>query len=148
MTWTEETYRIHGLIPEQRPTISAELIEFSLSCYSPEGRETIREAFTRYVEAGLPYDLRLPFVASNGSRLWVRTMAETVRDKTGRIVAVQGNIIEVTDQVNQEDHLRIFKTSSPRPATPSPVAIPITVMSRSTVPTTAMPAAPLTAVSV
>jgi PAS domain S-box-containing protein len=109
MTWTEETYRIHGLVPDQRPTISAELIEFSLSCYSPEGREIIKEAFTRCVEAGLPYDLRIPFVASNGSRLWVRTMAEAVRDKTGRIVAVQGNIIDVTDQVNQEDHLRIFK---------------------------------------
>ena len=48
MTWTAETFRIHGLAPKDRPILSAELIDRSMDCYLPEDRTTIAEAFRRW----------------------------------------------------------------------------------------------------
>ncbi|WP_319586423.1 PAS domain S-box protein [uncultured Desulfobulbus sp.] len=105
MTWTDETYRIHGLAPEDQPTLSAELIERSLACYLPEDRPLIAEAFRRCAESGEPYDLRFPFLAADGRRLWIRTMGEPMRKKS-RIVLVRGTIIDITREQQMKNLLQ------------------------------------------
>ena len=97
MVWTDETYHIHGFAPDDQPTLSAELIRRSLTCYLPADRPKIAEAFRRCVEAGESYDLRFPFRSANGRKMWVRTMAEPVR-KGESIVLVRGNIMDITDE--------------------------------------------------
>lgn len=108
MTWTAETYRIHGLPPEDKPSLSAELIERSLDCYLPEDQTIIAKAFQRCAESGEGYDLRFRFVTVDKRHLWIRTMAEPVW-KDGRIALVRGNIMDITEQVNHEERLRLFQ---------------------------------------
>ena len=105
MTWTDETYRIHGLAPGDQPTLSAELIDRSLACYLPEDRPLITEAFRRCAESGEPYDLRFPFLAADGRRLWIRTIAEPVREE-GRIALVRGTIIDITREQQMKNLLQ------------------------------------------
>lgn len=115
MTWTEETYRIHGLTPENRPAHSAELVNLSLSCYRSEDRPTILAAFRGCIEDGTPYDLSVPFQRTDGRQLWIRTMAEPVYED-GRIVLVRGNIMDITREKRLERllaaRLRLSETSS------------------------------------
>jgi PAS domain S-box-containing protein len=107
MVWTDETYSIHGYSPQDKVAVSAELIQRSLACYLPQDRPIIAEAFRRCAETGVPYDLRFPFVAVDGRQLWVRTMANPVW-KDGRVILVRGNIMDITQQVEQEHHLRKY----------------------------------------
>lgn len=106
MTWTEECFRIHGLTPDNQPTLSAELINHSLSCYRKEDRPTVLAAFRRCAEEGEPYDLQLPFRSFDGRNLWIRTMAEAVFED-GRIALVRGNILDITKENRLERLLAV-----------------------------------------
>lgn len=97
MTWTDETYRIHGYSPDQYPQGSADLMQHSLKCYDPEDRPVIEEAFHQCAVEGRPYDLTVPFTKADGRRLWIRTIGIPIRDQ-GKIIKVIGNIVDITDQ--------------------------------------------------
>ncbi len=101
MTWTEETYRIHGLIPDARQTPVAELISTSLACFRPEDRPEILAAFRRCLEGGTPYDVQYPFNAIDGRALWIRIIAKPVFEE-GRLVLIRGSIIDITREKRLE----------------------------------------------
>ena len=105
MTWTAETYRLHGLTADCTAPGSPELIEKSLACYRPENRDTIVQAFRRCAEHGESYDLEVPFNSPNGSVKWVRTTAEALRHGE-RVVKVVGNIMDITERKQSENALR------------------------------------------
>jgi two-component system cell cycle sensor histidine kinase/response regulator CckA len=105
MTWTDETYRIHDLVPDSSVQKSAELIDQSVDCYAPGARVAILEAFHNCVEQGTPYDMEVPFTSVQGRAMWVRTMAEAVR-RGGRIVKVVGTLMDVTERRRMEKDLR------------------------------------------
>ncbi len=102
MSWTRETYRIHDLDPGEFTAGSREHIEISLSCYPPDCRSLVWEAFQRCAETGEPYDLEFPFTTVRGRSLWVRTTAEAVREGD-RIVKVVGNIMDITERKQAEE---------------------------------------------
>jgi PAS domain S-box-containing protein len=108
MTWTDETYRIHGLTPDEQPTDGVQRIEQGLAYYPPEDRAVVAAAFQRCVASGEPYDLRARFITVDGRQRWVRTMAEPVW-ADGRVAQVRGNIMDITQQVEQEQRLHIFR---------------------------------------
>jgi len=102
MSWTEETFRIHEQEPVQPCRQVDQLVSVSLSCYRPEDRPIVREAFERCARTGEAYDLELPFTSTRGTPKWVRTTAEAVwRD--GRIVKVVGNLADVTERRKAEE---------------------------------------------
>jgi hypothetical protein len=47
----------------------------SLSCYTPEDRIKISEAFRLCSQEGTPYDMEVPFTSTKGRAMWVRTLA-------------------------------------------------------------------------
>jgi PAS domain S-box-containing protein len=104
MTWTEETYRIHGFAREDIEPGSPEHIARSLACFGPADRTVIMNAFRRCAEEGLPYDMELPFTTAQGRRIWIRTTARPESDGTG-IVRVIGNIMDITDRKRAEEEL-------------------------------------------
>ncbi len=117
MSWTDETYRIHGLQPGEVETGSPEHIACSLACYAPDDRPVIEEAFRRCAEDGQPYDLEFPLTRVDGHRRWIRTMARPdIED--GRVVKVIGNILDITERKvatdalheSDEKHRRLFET--------------------------------------
>jgi len=105
VTWTEETYRIHGLSPGKFPEMSPAYIDSSLCCYDPEDRPIILAAFNRCVEQGEAYDLEFPFTAVNGRRLYIRTIGKPIWDGN-RIVMVRGNIADITKRRIKEELLK------------------------------------------
>ncbi|GAB6113276.1 PAS domain S-box protein [Desulfomicrobium salsuginis] len=95
MYWTEETFNIHDVPPEEREQGTPDLIRRSIECYRPEDRGAIAAAFEACVETGRPYDLEFPLTTFAGRRLWTRTTARPVW-KDGRVSKVVGNIMDIT----------------------------------------------------
>ncbi len=102
MTWTDETYRIHELIPGDIPSGSDKHIARSLECYDESDRPAVLAAFRRCVEKGEPYDLEFPFTTLKGRRLWVRTLANAVT-KDGKVERVIGLIMDITARKKAEE---------------------------------------------
>lgn len=106
MSWTDEVYRIHGLNPGDIPPGSPEHLERSLACYDPEDRPVIEAAFRRCVERGVPYSHEFPLTRADGRRIWISTMGLPITDD-GKIVAVYGHIMDITERKAAEEALRI-----------------------------------------
>lgn len=96
MDWTEETYHIHDMDPNEIRPGSPEHITRSLACYPTEYRGTIQKAFQKCIEEAAPYDIEAPFTTAAGRSLYVRTTAHAVKEGD-RIVKVIGNIMDITD---------------------------------------------------
>jgi len=98
--WTDEVYRIHDL------AVGAEedLFEVSLSCYRPEDRAVIEDAYRGAVEEGTPYDLELRFMSTKGKQMWVRMTATPVLEG-GKVVRVVGNIMDISERKQAENAL-------------------------------------------
>jgi PAS domain S-box-containing protein len=106
MSWTEETYRIHGFGLNELPAGSPEHIQRSLACYDPDDRPIIEATFLRCVEKGDSYNLEFPFTNVQGERGWVRTMARPEMDGK-RVVKVIGNFMDITEKRKAEEALRV-----------------------------------------
>ena len=91
MTWSDMNYVIHGLPIGQLPAVD-EAIEF----YAPEAREVIQNALTACIETGAPYDLELPFIRADGSRIWVRAVGQADR-ADGETLRVTGSFQDITE---------------------------------------------------
>jgi signal transduction histidine kinase len=96
LTWTEETYRIHGLAADAyKPTVES-AIEF----YTPETRPLIRHAVEAAALVGSRFDLELQILrqdaTNQGERRWVRAIGrrEEVAGQAGRLVGVIQDITE------------------------------------------------------
>ena len=96
LTWSAETYRIHGLAPDETPSVES-AIEF----YAPEARPVIRAAVERAMLDGTPWDLELPFVRRDGAPLWVRTSG-TAEFIDGRAVRLLGAFQDITQRIAQQ----------------------------------------------
>lgn len=112
ITWTAETYRIHGLEPEISAQEAAILIEKSISCYKPEDRATVLDHFTNCMKNGVPYDLEFKFTNFAGREMWVRTIAEA-ESSNGKIVRVTGNIADITEIKEARDVLTQISYQDP-----------------------------------
>ncbi len=129
MSWTEETYRLHGFEPNELPAGSPEHIQRSLACYDPEDRLMIEAAFLRCVQEGDPYNFDIPFTTTQGGRGWVRTMARPVMEGK-RIVKVIGNIMDITEKRKAEEALRVSEKMYRTLLSASPQGIVILDMKR------------------
>ncbi len=93
LTWTAETYRIHGLDPENHENCST---ENSLRCYDPADRPSIWKAFQKCIKDKTPYDMQFPITTYQNRRIWIRTMGSPVLEN-GSVTKVIGNIKDISD---------------------------------------------------
>jgi len=98
MFWTDETYRIHDCDLELMPKGSRELIELGAQCYEHFDRMVVMSAFNRCVSEGEPYDLEFPFTTFKGRRIWIKTTAKAMKNSSGKITKVVGNIMDITER--------------------------------------------------
>ncbi len=94
VTWSAETYRIHGLPQNYQPSIEA-----GLSFYMPSARAVVAAAVERALETGEPWDVEVEFIRADDKPIWVRTVGN-VEMEEGRPVRVVGAIQDKTAQVN------------------------------------------------
>ena len=95
--YSEGVYEIYGVDARPGKEPMADIDRF----YHPEDRETIREAFTRAVEAGEPYDVEVRIESADGERKWVRTLGDPEL-VDGECVRVHGTIQDVTERKRRE----------------------------------------------
>ena len=98
--WTVETYRLHGVDLDYRPTVEA-----GVAFYEPDARPLIRAVLDRAMSDGTPWDLELPSTRADGQRIWLRVVGarETAPHGAGRLI---GSIQDVTTQVSAREALR------------------------------------------
>jgi diguanylate cyclase (GGDEF)-like protein/PAS domain S-box-containing protein len=97
-TWSVQTRQIIGLATELS-------LEEGLKLYPPEARPIMNAAFERAASTGEGFDLELPFVCSDGSRIWVRAVGGAeLRD--GKPVRVVGAFQDVTVRVAERQALQ------------------------------------------
>ena len=105
MAWSDQTYLIHGFEPGEFTAGSPELIQRSLACYDPDDRPKIERAFLKCVEEGEAYTLEFPLNTVQDCRIWIQTSAQAVLEG-GRVVKVQGHIMDITERKRAEENLR------------------------------------------
>ena len=93
LTWTHETYRIHGLTPSHyTPTV-----ESAIQFYAPDAMPVIRRALGDAITAAVKFDAELKIVRHDGEQKWVRVIGAR-EDEAGeprRVVGVFQDIDEV-----------------------------------------------------
>ena len=100
VTWSAETYRIHGAALDYRPTL-----EEGIKMYAPEARPTIIAAILTASAGGPGWDLELPVIRLDGRRVTVRCVGE-VDFRNGNAVRLLGAFQDITEQVAARAALR------------------------------------------
>ncbi len=90
--WTDGTAAIHELPPGTPPTLKD-----GVDYFAPEERDSARKVFEDCAQYGTPFDDVRDLITVKGNRIKVRSIGVPVKDDTGRIVAVQGAIQDITE---------------------------------------------------
>jgi PAS domain S-box-containing protein len=96
--WSDEVAAIHEVPPGYSPPV-----EEGINFYAPEWRERITEVFTACAREGIPYDEETEILTAGGRRVWVRTVGEAIRDRSGAITTVQGAFQDITERKRAEE---------------------------------------------
>lgn len=94
--WSDRVYQIFGIAPGTEIDV-----ETALEGYAPEARPVIRRAMEEGVADGTPFDLELPIVRGDGTRRWVRVVAEAV-DEGDPPYDMAGAIQDITERKEAE----------------------------------------------
>ncbi|WP_101068660.1 PAS domain-containing protein [Roseovarius salinarum] len=92
--WTDGAATVRDL-----PAGTVVSADEAMSYYALEDQQRLRQLFANCLEHGAPFDETFRLVTAKGRELTVRTTGDPEYDQSGRIVAAQGAIQDVTDLV-------------------------------------------------
>jgi PAS domain S-box-containing protein len=98
LTWSDETYRIYGLRPQERPMN----VEAFQELIHPEDREILFRAIQEARGGGLP-DIEYRIIHPSGE---VRIVHAVTRDMSGQPYQMFGIVQDITDRKRAEQRLR------------------------------------------
>ena len=104
LTWSDQTFRIHDLVPTDAVELST-AIEF----YALEARPVISAAVERAIEHGTPWSLELPLVTASGRNIWVRAQGRAMQ-QAGKAVRLTGTFQDISEQRQAQEQLRLLET--------------------------------------
>jgi PAS domain S-box-containing protein len=102
MTWTDETYRIHGVEPGIFISGSLERILTSSAFYKDEDQKCLMQAFASCIREGKPFELELPLTSITGTIKCVVIKAEPIY-QNNQVIKITGNIQDITEQKRAEE---------------------------------------------
>jgi len=112
IVWSDETYRIFGLSPQERPMDLATV----QSLVHPEDREALYGGVDEDLVAGIRPDAEFRIVRPNGevrtvhaltSRRWSFIPRDAKRDSAGRPYKLFGTVQDITDRKRAEETLQL-----------------------------------------
>ncbi|MBK1718278.1 response regulator [Thiocystis violacea] len=102
LTWSDETYRIFGLAPDEPLTLT----QF-IGCVHPEDRRAVIDAWHQAI-TGKPYRI-VHRILANGSTRWVEERAEVEFDASGQAIAGLGIVQDITERVETTRELEDYR---------------------------------------
>ncbi len=105
-TWSDETYRIFGLRPQERILSFGEVQELLHSA----DRQMRAAAVAEAVRGGRRYEVEYRVVRPNGEVRSVRSEGDVVRDESGRARRVFGTVQDITEGKRAEQRLMVQHT--------------------------------------
>ena len=102
LTWSDETFRIFGLLPGSGRVTFARLQEL----VHPEDRQRIAAAGAEALRAGAPYDAEYRIVRPNGEVRILYSRGNVTRDESGRTRRMFGIVQDLTERKLAEAALR------------------------------------------
>lgn len=97
--WSDEIYRIYGLDAARvTPTV-----ELAVGAYHPEDRDTVRDLVNDAIAEGRNYSFDLRVVRPSGEIRHVVSRGLCETDARGKVVALFGTFMDVTDRKVAED---------------------------------------------
>ena len=99
LAWTEETFRIHELSPENQPDV-ADAINF----YHPDDRDLVASKVEKSITDGVPFDFEARLITKKGKQIWVRASGNVVI-KNGKNVGLMGSIQDISQRKQGEIEL-------------------------------------------
>jgi len=106
LSWSDETYRIFGLKPQEFEAT----YEAFLEAVHPEDRTAVDAAYSGSVREGRSsYEIEHRVIRKrSGEVRWVREKCDHVRDSSGRIVRSVGMVHDITESRRAEETLRLL----------------------------------------
>ncbi len=99
ITWSEETFHIHGLSPAGREPDIETLMSFFAE--PEELFHRIQDAVTR----GVPYQFDTSLTTPDGTNKFVQIIGRPQFDATGQCVRMYGTVMDITERKQAEKHL-------------------------------------------
>jgi PAS domain S-box-containing protein len=93
ITWSDETYRIHGLAPNS----PLELDDLSRRIH-PEDRERVATSVQSTLDGGPRHDLEFRAVRPDGDIRVLHSQGDVVRDASGRALRFFGTVQDITER--------------------------------------------------
>jgi PAS domain S-box-containing protein len=103
--WTKELFKMYGLDPSLPAPTYPEL----QTHFTSESWETLNSEITKTSETGIPYEIELETVKTDGSNGWMWARGEVVTDKSNKIIGLWGAAQDISDRKNIELELRLAK---------------------------------------
>jgi two-component system sensor kinase FixL len=102
LLWSNATRTFFG-VPKDLPLT----YDLFLSLLEPQDRERTDQAVRRSIETGCAFDMQYRVGGESQPRQWVRALGSVIRDETGTPRHLSGLVIEIDDQKQVEEFLRI-----------------------------------------
>ena len=101
ITWSDETYRIFGLSPQERILNLAQLPEL----VHPEDKQIVVKAVAEALQGGPRYDVEYRVVRPNGEVRFVHSQGDVMWDESGRPRRMFGSVQDITERKRAEQRL-------------------------------------------
>jgi PAS domain S-box-containing protein len=101
VTWSAELYRLAGYDPKLPPPSFKDHERF----FAPESWDRLKQSVERALRTGVPYELDLEGIRSDGTRLWLTSRGEAVVDAQGHPIYLRGTTQDITDRKRSEEAL-------------------------------------------
>jgi PAS domain S-box-containing protein len=105
ITWSDETYRILGLLPGERPPTGATLQER----IHPDDRSLHAAVTARAQQGKGRYDVVYRIVRPDGDVRTIHSLGDVVRDASGRPQRAFGVVKDITDRMRAEEERALFR---------------------------------------
>ncbi len=106
ITWSDETYRIFGLRPQEDPIDLAALRQK----IHPEDREFMYRALDEALGGGTRYEIEYRLLRPTGEVRTVHSNGDVKRDASGRPSKMFGTIQDITDRKRAEETLELMSS--------------------------------------
>ena len=103
LNWSPQLYHLVGLDPSQPPP----LLEEHARLLTPPSWQQLQDVAARARADGSPYEIELEAIKPDGTIRFMLARGEAVRDALGRVTALHGVVLDITERRQAESRLQL-----------------------------------------